>query len=617
MCRGIEPTWNKNFDVYAKTARIINLNGNIGDIYLLSSADGDYCYYGLNEWLYRKLASDSERVLYYSPTKGLCSRGMLESPDEVSDEVKEFLRQGKGNAKDLTSLAALVSSVCRSEERTGSFALVFPDASRLVVNGKSLSEAEHRAFAALIEAVRESRRPDRLIFLAENLCDLPEFLTQESADIRNIHITLPEQVQRKQYLAKLFPEFTAKEQDKLADASDGLNIREIQRTTVLLSGSPSYKDVEDAFEQYKYGYKDNPWMDMDRDKAMGLEKYLSDRVFGQEEAVKKVSQNILMAQTGIANAFHNRKSRRPVGVCLMVGPTGTGKTLIAKKTAEYVFGSEDAMIRFDMAEYMAPHSAERLKGAPPGYVGYSEGGQLTNAVKAKPHAIILFDEIEKAHPDVLTLLLGVLEDGVLTSGKGETVSFANTFLIFTSNLGAAESASASTNEEAKEIILEAIHRHFYETIGRPEILGRFNRDNAVTVFNRLGPEVTENIVISELKQAGENLKVQANRELVWSADVVRTICGHAAEDTASNGRGVLAALKRYFEAPLAMKIAEEGIDKNVRIHVESITEEAGEPALSCRVEVLSPTDHRGETRREGSVSRMNRRRSMAPLPRAN
>ncbi|MBR5474597.1 MAG: ATP-dependent Clp protease ATP-binding subunit [Lachnospiraceae bacterium] len=611
MARGMEPTWIKNFDVYSQTAKVLNLAGNIEDIYMLQNGD-NYTYCNMKDWLHKRLESPTEQLFYYSPIYGLCDHTMLMNPEETSEAVRDFIRQGRGNAKDFPSLAGLLSSICRRCDREKSFSIVFPSASRLVVNSRSLSEAEHKAFTVLLESVRESNKRDRLVFLADNLCDLPDFMTRESADIRNIHVTIPDQLQRKQYMAKLFPEFSAKACDKLADAADNMNICEIQRMTTLIQGAPSPKGVQEAIEQYKFGHKDNPWMDMDREKALALEPYLQSVVFGQDEAIQKISRKIVKAQTGVKRAFNNRKSRRPVGVCVLVGPTGTGKTLLVKKVAEHVFGSEDAMIRFDMAEYQTPHNAERLKGAPPGYVGYSEGGQLTNAVKAKPHCILLFDEIEKAHPDVLTMLLGVLEDGVLTSGRGETVSFANCFIVFTSNLGAAESAAADDNEEAKEIIMRAIHRHFYETIGRPEILGRFERDNAITVFNRLGAEVTENILESELKQAKENFKMQSNIELVWTKQVIHRICDFAAErESGANGRAVLAALDTFLEDPLADLYAEKEIVRNVRIEIQDIVEENGAPRLVCQVTPIAvevDADRTGASGRVGGghITHMNR-----------
>ena len=588
MAGGMEPSWIRNFEVYSQTARVMNLSGNVNDIYVCTG-DSDYTYYNMNDWLHHKLDREGEQLFYYSPTHGLCDWSMLSNPDETSEEVRNFISLGKGTAKDFGSFAALLASICRRVDREKNFTVVFPEASRLAVNSRALSECEHRAFSTLLSAIRESTRRDRLIFLTDNLSDLPDFMTREGADIRNIPILLPDQVQRRQYLEKLFPEFSAKDRDKLADASDGMSICELQRMTVLIEGSPAVNTVQDAIEQYKYGYKDNPWMEMDREKALGLKDYLQARVFGQDEAVDKISRMIVKAQTGVKKAFNSKGNRRPVGVALMVGPTGTGKTFIAKKTAEYIFGSEDAMIRFDMAEYMQPHAAERLKGAPPGYVGYSEGGQLTNAVKEKPYSIILFDEIEKAHPDVLTLLLGVLEDGVLTSGRGETVSFTNTLLMFTSNLGAAASAEAESNEEAKEIILAAIHRHFYEQIGRPEILGRFQRDNAVTVFNRLGPEVSENMVISNLKQAQENFRMLANIELTWTDRVVQAIRAKGAEDMSANGRAVLAALDKCFEDPLADLFAEKGIRRDAKVEIRDVVEENGTFRLEARVTPLAGT----------------------------
>ena len=247
-------------------------------------------------------------------------------------------------------------------------------------------------------------------------------------------------------------------------------------------------------------------------RLLNLEKILHQRVIGQDEAVESVAKAIRRARAGL------KDPNRPVGSFIFLGPTGVGKTELARALAEAMFGDERAMIRLDMSEYMEKHTAARLIGAPPGYVGYEEGGQLTEQVRRKPYSVVLFDEIEKAHPDVFNVLLQILEDGRLTDGKGRTVDFRNVVIIMTSNVGATSlhrtlgfgaADEEDSYEKMKERILSDLKRTF-----RPEFL---NRIDEIIVFHPLNEEHIKQIVgimIDELnrKVAEYNLKVEVTPE---------------------------------------------------------------------------------------------------------
>ena len=240
----------------------------------------------------------------------------------------------------------------------------------------------------------------------------------------------------------------------------------------------------------------------DREKLLGLKDILSKRVIGQDEALELVSDAIIRQRAGINN------EKRPIGSFLFLGPTGVGKTEVCKALAEALFDSEDHIIRFDMSEYMEPHSVARLIGAPPGYVGYDEGGQLTEAIRRKPYSIILFDEIEKAHRDVFNVLLQILEDGRLTDSQGKTVNFKNTVIIMTSNLGSEYLLSES--DDAKEKVEKLIHQSF-----RPEFI---NRIDEIVMFKPLKRDVQVKIVdkmLNDLKLqlAKNNIKVNFTKNI--------------------------------------------------------------------------------------------------------
>ena len=236
----------------------------------------------------------------------------------------------------------------------------------------------------------------------------------------------------------------------------------------------------------------------EREKILNLEKILHESVIGQDEAVKKVSEAILRSRAGIANP------NRPIGSFLFLGPTGVGKTELAKTLARTLFDDEKNMIRFDMSEYMEKFSVTRLIGAPPGYVGYDEGGQLTEAVRRKPYSVLLFDEVEKAHPDVFNIFLQILDDGRVTDSQGRLVDFKNTIIILTSNIGSQAILDSISNyqsitDEAKKVVDSALKNHF-----RPEFL---NRLDEIIYFNALSKKEVYGIVkllINDLKNRLED-----------------------------------------------------------------------------------------------------------------
>jgi ATP-dependent Clp protease ATP-binding subunit ClpB len=227
-------------------------------------------------------------------------------------------------------------------------------------------------------------------------------------------------------------------------------------------------------------------------KLLRMEESLSGRVVGQEDAVIAVSDAVRRARAGIADPD------RPTGSFLFLGPTGVGKTELAKALAEFLFDDERAMVRIDMSEYGEKHSVSRLVGSPPGYIGYEQGGQLTEAIRRRPYSVILLDEVEKAHPDVFDVLLQVLDDGRLTDGQGRTVDFRNSILILTSNLGTQiASDPALTEEQRKDAILQAVRSHF-----KPEFL---NRLDDIVVFHALGMGELKSIVGIQLDALGRRL----------------------------------------------------------------------------------------------------------------
>ena len=271
-------------------------------------------------------------------------------------------------------------------------------------------------------------------------------------------------------------------------------------------------------------------------KYLNLEKILSEKVIGQDEAISAVSNAIRRNKTGIGD------EHRPLGSFLFAGPTGVGKTELAKVLASFLFDDEKALTRIDMSEYMEKFSVSRLIGAPPGYVGYDEGGQLTEVVRRRPYSVVLFDEIEKAHPDVFNILLQILDDGRLTDGQGRLVDFTNTIIIMTSNLGGKQLMEASTVEAGRAAVLEVIRQSF-----KPEFI---NRIDEIIVFNQLGKEQIKGIVSLQLKRLADRLE-NRNLHLKWDDSVVDLV-SNAGFDPDYGARPIKRAIQTLVENPLAV-----------------------------------------------------------------
>ena len=281
----------------------------------------------------------------------------------------------------------------------------------------------------------------------------------------------------------------------------------------------------------------------EREKLLGMEGLLGSRVIGQEEAIAAVSNAVRRARAGLQDPS------RPIGSFLFLGPTGVGKTELCKALAEFLFDDEQAMVRIDMSEFMEKHAVSRLIGAPPGYVGYDEGGALTEAVRRRPYQVVLFDEVEKAHQDVFNVLLQVLDDGRLTDGQGRTVDFRNTIIVMTSNLGAealTALADGEDSEAARDVVMAAVHSHF-----RPEFL---NRLDEIILFHRLNRENMGGIVDIQL---GHLKALLADRKIGLSLDGTATAwLAEKGYDPAFGARPLKRVIQRHLQNPLAQMILE-------------------------------------------------------------
>jgi ATP-dependent Clp protease ATP-binding subunit ClpB len=279
----------------------------------------------------------------------------------------------------------------------------------------------------------------------------------------------------------------------------------------------------------------------EREKLLQMEEALHRRVVGQEEALEAVSDAVRRARAGL------KDPNRPIGSFMFLGPTGVGKTELTKALAEFLFDDEAAVTRLDMSEYMEKHSVSRMIGAPPGYVGYEEGGALTEAVRRRPYQVVLFDEIEKAHPDVFNVLLQVLDDGRLTDGQGRTVDFRNTLIIMTSNMGAEFLANLEDEQDvevARPAVMDAVRRHF-----RPEFL---NRIDEIILFKRLGRAQMDSIVSIQLKRV-EKLLADRRITLALEPSALHWL-GEKGYDPVYGARPLKRVIQKELVDPIARKL---------------------------------------------------------------
>jgi ATP-dependent Clp protease ATP-binding subunit ClpB len=411
---------------------------------------------------------------------------------------------------------------------------------------------------------------DRLEKLEKELADLMERSDSMTAKWQNERDSLEAGRELKEKLDRARAELdVAKREGNLAKAGElsygiipqlekKLAESEGQESDALVSEAVRPEQIAEVVERWT-GIPTTKMLEGERDKLLKMEDELGKRVIGQRQALKAVANAVRRARAGLND------ENRPLGSFLFLGPTGVGKTELTKAVAEYLFDDDQAMVRIDMSEFMEKHAVSRLIGAPPGYVGYDEGGVLTEAVRRRPYQVVLFDEVEKAHPDVFNVLLQVLDDGVLTDGQGRTVDFKQTLIILTSNLGAVALSQLPDGADpapARAQVMEAVRSHF-----RPEFL---NRLDETIIFDRLAREDMAGIVTIQLKRlerrlAGRKITLDLDKEaLQWLAD--------EGYDPVFGARPLKRVIQRSLQDPLAEMILAGDVMDGSTIAVSSSAE---------------------------------------------
>jgi ATP-dependent Clp protease ATP-binding subunit ClpA len=411
-----------------------------------------------------------------------------------------------------------------------------------------------------------------VFWLANRPNDLPYWLTVDNERIRPVPIPLPDADIRYRTALALWPLLperdieTAAFAKSLAGLTHNMSVNALS-DIVSLAGRQGIaaSDIGRAVQSFRVGdlSMQSPWRgERLRQAILDAEEQgiIRNRVKGQPKAVEKVLDILKRTSIGLTGAQAGSSASRPRGVLFFVGPTGVGKTEMAKTIAQVVFGDESAYLRFDMSEFSAEHSGDRLIGAPPGYVGFDQGGELTNAMRERPFRVLLFDEIEKAHHRILDKFLQVLEDGRLTDGRGETVYFSEALIVFTSNLGISRELPdgrvevmvkpGDPPEEFERTLMDGIRDHFQRKLQRPELLNRIGEN--VVIFNYIGEAVARDILAGMIGNVQRHLREEQDLELLLAPAAeaaLRRLCAEG--DLGNGGRGIGNKLEAVFVNPLA------------------------------------------------------------------
>jgi ATP-dependent Clp protease ATP-binding subunit ClpB len=601
------PRWLRDIERLLPIRSQFVVSGNIRDSFLTPVADG-VTLAPLLRCLWTHLAPmDYRLLLVYDPVDGL--RPYPAEPAVIEQATKLFdLKLVDGAMPvSLESLVGIMRKVAMQREVR--CALVIDYASRLTRQPDHLDANEHRFFVAaerlslvaspIVPRGADVTRPsgnarfNPLLWLVNRAQDLPSWLTFDSTRVSVLNVGLPDYEARALaagLLGGLFAGYEAASNeehrqfcDTLARLTEGLPLAALADIAQLGDRQRiGYRDVDDAVQCYKVGVAENPWKkEYLRERIASAQEFIERRVRGQRAAITKTIDILMRSVMGLTGAQARAQGNRPRGVLFFAGPTGVGKTELAKTLTQLVFGDERAYIRFDMSEFAEEHTGARLLGAPPGYIGYDAGGELTNAVREKPFSVVLFDEIEKAHPRILDKFLQILEDGRLTDGRGETAYFTESILVFTSNLGSyVDDGTGNTTPNVRpgdtHAVVEArvkaaIEDYFKRRLSRPEILNRIG-DNIV-VFGYITPDIGAQIFDGMLRNIQNRVREEHKIDLTLAQPVIERLRELCIRDLSNGGRGIGNQLESTFVNPLSRALFRFPLQGRDAVEVAALTED--------------------------------------------
>ena len=616
--------WHRELAIFCRIKPLILVEGNVLDVYQYPTEGSiskgsilrlpEYLHYYFTDLGYQTIAFyDSMQGFYNS-----CEEGHIEQFAKITDSRLDgrYIRcEFKGKANSATSIVR--TAISQNNIPT---AIIMNLASRYIISPDNVDQAEVDSFTNLLLASLEGKDvrseagtlKNIVVMIVNKVNDVPAWFYLDNPNVKTVSISTPSKEEREAlvkgenfasfFAADVFdedypyyeehPDELEKVQDKFVGLTEGFSFTEINGLRRLCKNERTHiRQMSSIIDLYRYGVKDNPWDSLDVNELKTAKEDFRKRVKGQDFAIVKTLDVIKRAVTGMAG-LQSSAHGKPKGILFFAGPTGTGKTETAKTLAEKLFGDESCCIRFDMSEYSQGHSDQKLLGAPPGYVGYEAGGQLTNAVKNNPFSILLFDEIEKAHPSIFDKFLQILEDGRMTDGQGNTVYFSECIIIFTSNLGIYTRNEMGIREpnvtpdmeytEVQKKVRQAIEDYFKLELGRPEILNRIGEN--IVVFDFIRPEVAESILRSQIDKIVRNLEAEKKIRLEIADLAYGKLKDKMMGNLGNGGRGIGNIVESLLINPLSRYLFDEEIKSDVRLTIDDIDADIAPFAISCTCE---------------------------------
>ena len=616
--------WHKELELFSAIKPLIILEGNVLDQYrypVAGSIPEDELV-PLPRYLHGYLTDNGySQVVFYSNLMGFMNPyapGMVEQYARLTGVEAQsgvIPAEFKGNKAD-TAPNIIRRAMAQQQAAT---ATVLELASHYIVTPERMDQHDVNSFNLLMQSALSAatvrtplgRRQNLLIILVNKLNDLPAWFYLNNPVCKVINLEAPDREERKRLISgnafatffdstvyrtdmpyyQQHPEELERLREKFVGLTEGLTFTELDAMRRLSKQECTpIRDLCTIVDLYKYGIKENPWELLSMDSLRNAKQDFEKRIKGQNAALERTLDVVKRAVTGM-NGLSSSSTAKPKGVLFYAGPTGTGKTETAKALAEKLFGDESACIRFDMSEYGQSHSDQKLMGAPPGYVGYEAGGQLTNAVKKNPFAILLFDEIEKAHPSILDKFLQILEDGRMTDGQGNTVYFSETIIIFTSNLGIYVKDALGNRQpnvtmdmdygEVEKRVRAAIEEYFKLELGRPEILNRIGEN--IVVFDYIRREAGEAILRAQVDKIIRRMEEQKGIRIQIADFAYNSLKEAALFDLSNGGRGVGNQVEALLINPLSRWLFDNEVLADADVLIEGFDVTAKPPCVRCKV----------------------------------